>query len=45
MFVSRFCVKVSDNFTFDDKDVDIQKENGFERTVAREFMVGWMLLL
>ena len=45
MFVSRFCVKVSDNFTFDDKDVDIQGGNGFEQTVAREFMVGWMLLL
>ena len=44
MFVSQFCVKASDDFTVDDKDVDIQKENGFERTVAHEFIVGWMLL-
>ena len=30
--------------TVDDKDVDIQKGNGFEPTVAREFMVEWMPL-
>ena len=45
MFVSRFCVKVSDDFAVDDRDVEIQKGNGLERTVAREFMVGWMPLL
>lgn len=44
MFVSRFCVKVSDDFAINDRDVDIQRGNGCERTGAREIMVGWMPL-
>ena len=41
MFVRRVCVKVSDDFAVDDRYVEIQKGSGCERTVAREFMVGW----
>ena len=37
-------MKGSDDFAVDDSDVDIQRGNGCERTVAREFMVGWTAL-
>ena len=35
MFVRRFCVKVSDDFAVDDRDVDIQEGNGCEGAIPR----------
>ena len=40
MLVSRFCVKVSDDFAVDERDVDIQKGNGCEGAIARELNGG-----
>ena len=40
MLVSRFCVKVSDDFAVDDRDVNIQEGNGLERVIARELYSG-----
>ena len=40
MLVSRFCAKVSDDFAFDDIDVNIQEGNGCERVIARELYRG-----
>ena len=36
MFVSRFCVKVNDDFPVDDRDVDIQEGNGCKGAITLE---------
>lgn len=38
MPVSGFCVKVSNDFAVDDRDVDIQEGNGCERAIAHELL-------
>ena len=38
--VSRFCVKVSDDFAVDDRDFDIHEGNGCEGAIARELNGG-----
>ena len=36
MLLSGFCVKVSNDFPVDDRDIDIQEGNGCERAIAHE---------
>jgi len=43
--VSRFCVKVSDDFAVDDRDVDIHERNGCEGAITRELNGGWIILM
>lgn len=36
VYLSQICVKDSDDFAVDDRDVDIQKGNGYEGLIASE---------
>lgn len=41
--VSRFCVKVGDDFAVDDRDFDVHKGNRCEGAIARELNGGWII--
>ena len=41
--VSRFCVKVGNDFAVDDRDFDVHKGNRCKGAIARELNGGWII--